>query len=146
MHSVKPTDGREYRSHVVSDPHIRRNGRLAPLEYDTLFSDANTDPDMRFMHNDFCTSNCIVDNDKIVGLIDWEMAGFFGWKTARQVHRNSRPSLESFWKDLYEDEEADLEGLKQIPPGYQEWWVYQRKARDVVESGLHTPKPCIIVA
>lgn len=62
------------------------NGRIHALEGDILFSDTNNDPDMSFMHNDFTESNCIVDNDRIVGLIDWEMAGLFGWKTAGEVH------------------------------------------------------------
>jgi len=54
------------------------------------------------MHNDFTESNCIVDNGMIVGLIDWEMAGFFGLKTAGDVHRMARPHDSVFWKSLYE--------------------------------------------
>lgn len=73
---------------------------------------------MGFMHNDFTESNCIVENDRIVGLVDWEMAGFFGWKTAGEVHRRIRtPQREHFanvdlsearlreimfWNDLYD--------------------------------------------
>ena len=70
------------------------------------------------MHNDLVTSNIIVDNDKIVGLVDWEMAGYLGWKTAREVHVQVRsPKREDyagldylkeeffsdllFWNDLY---------------------------------------------
>lgn len=102
LHSIKPSDGRQVRSHVVPDPKVRSNGRIQPLEGDILFSETNTDSDMSFMHNDFDVSNCIVDDDKIVGLIDWEMAGFFGWKTAGKVHRMVRPHDNSFWKDLYE--------------------------------------------
>jgi hypothetical protein len=49
------------------------------------------------MHNDFTESNCIVNNGKIVGLMDWEMAGVFGWKTAGEVHRRTRtPQREQF--------------------------------------------------
>lgn len=71
------------------------------------------------MHNDFTKSNCIVDNDRITGLVDWEMAGFFGWKTAGEVHRRirtpQRPHFAGanlnegmlqeivFWNDLYDD-------------------------------------------
>ncbi|KAI1378307.1 kinase-like domain-containing protein [Hypoxylon crocopeplum] len=86
LHTVKPTDGRRARCHTVEDPNILTNSRIHPLEGDILFSDANIDPDMSFMHNDLTESNCIVDNDKIVGLVDWEMAGFFGWKTAGEIH------------------------------------------------------------
>jgi hypothetical protein len=52
-------------------------------------------------------SNYIVDNDKIVGLIDWEMAGFFGWNTAREVYRKARPFDDPIWKDLYEQDALD---------------------------------------
>ncbi len=71
------------------------------------------------MHNDFTPSNCIVNDDKIVGLIDWEMAGYLGWNTAGEIHRRIRsPQRESYvranlseetlqdmmwWNDLYED-------------------------------------------
>lgn len=102
LHSIKPSDGRQVRSHVVPDPNIRDNGRIQQLECDILFSETNKDSDMSFMHNDFSESNCIVDDDKIVGLIDWEMAGFFGWKTAGKVHRLARPHDTSFWEDLYD--------------------------------------------
>ncbi|KAK3393802.1 hypothetical protein B0H63DRAFT_444017 [Podospora didyma] len=64
LHTVKPADGRQARSHVIQDPFILSNGRIRPLG-DILFSNTNTDPDMSFMHNDFTESNCIVNNDKI---------------------------------------------------------------------------------
>lgn len=122
LHALKPTDtdtdGRRARSHIVPDPNILSNGRIHVLEAEILFSDTNKDPDMSFMHNDFTESNCIVDNDRIVGLVDWEMAGFFGWKTAGEVHRRIRtPQREHFanvdlsearleeimfWNDLYD--------------------------------------------
>lgn len=118
LHVLQPADGRRARSHVVPDPNILSNGRIHALEGDILFSDANKDPDMGFMHNDLTESNCIVDNDRIVGLVDWEMAGFFGWKTAGEVHRRIRtPQREHFanvdlsearlreimfWNDLYD--------------------------------------------
>ena len=118
LHAIKPSNSCQARSHVVRDPNIFSNGRINPLEREILFSDTNTDPDMSFMHNDFTQSNCIVDNDRIVGLIDWEMAGFFGWKTAGEVHRRIKtPQKEHFanitlseerlrdimfWNDLYE--------------------------------------------
>lgn len=74
---------------------------------------------MSLMHDDLTQSNCIVSDDKIVGLNDWEMAGFFGWKTAGEVHQRIRsPQRENFanvslgeeelqdimfWNGLYED-------------------------------------------
>lgn len=118
LHAIKPSDGRRARSHVVQDPNIFNNGRINPLEGEIILSDVNNDADLSFMHNDFTQSNCIVDNDKIVGLIDWEMAGFFGWKTAGEIHRKirtpqrehfvnaslSEESLQDimFWNDLYD--------------------------------------------
>lgn len=62
----------------------------------------------------------IVDNDRIVGLVDWEMAGYLGWKTAGAVHLQIRtPKRENFaaldlldeflsdilfWNDLYTED------------------------------------------
>lgn len=70
------------------------------------------------MHNDLTESNIIVDDDKITGVIDWEMAGYLGWKTAGEIHRRIRtPQREHFakvklseerlreimwWNDLYD--------------------------------------------
>ncbi|KAJ5205208.1 Aminoglycoside phosphotransferase [Penicillium cf. griseofulvum] len=105
LHSIKP-DG-QIRSYIVPDPGILTNGRIQRLEYDILFSDTNTDPDINFMHNDLNISNYIVDDDKIVGLIDWEMAGFFGWNTAKEVHRKARPYDDPVWKDLYDQDALD---------------------------------------
>ncbi|KAJ5614800.1 hypothetical protein N7528_008454 [Penicillium herquei] len=120
LHTIKPTEKLPVRCHIVPDPNILSNGRLNPIEGDILFSTANDDPDRSFMHNDFTQSNCLADNDKIVGLVDWEMAGFLGWKTAGEVHRRIRtPQREHFtnanlseeriqdmlfWNDLYDEE------------------------------------------
>lgn len=127
LHTIKPADRHLARCHVVQDPNISTNGRIHPLERDILFSNTNIDPDISLMHNDFTKSNCIVDNDKIVGLVDWEMAGFFGWKTAGEIHRRIRtPQKEHFanannlseetlqdimwWNDLYDDGMPKLQG------------------------------------
>lgn len=68
LHTIKPNT--PSRSHIVHDPNILSNGRLNPLEGEILFSDGNNNPDMSFMHNDLTQSNCIVSDDKIMGLID----------------------------------------------------------------------------
>jgi len=34
------------------------------------------------MYNDFTPSDCIFEDVRITGLIDWEMAGYIGWRTA----------------------------------------------------------------
>ncbi|KAL1857452.1 hypothetical protein VTK73DRAFT_8091 [Phialemonium thermophilum] len=123
LRTLGPTDGRRARSHVVPDPHILTNGRILDLEKEILFSGANADADLAFMHNDVSPSNCIVDDDRIVGLVDWEMAGFFGWRAAAEVHRRVRsPQREHFaraglseerlrdllfWNDLYDVDGPD---------------------------------------
>ncbi|KFX96549.1 hypothetical protein V490_03302 [Pseudogymnoascus sp. VKM F-3557] len=124
LHAVKPIDRREARAHIVRDPNIITNGRIQALEGEILFSDTSIDGDIGFMHNDFNESNLIVENDRIVGVIDWEMAGFFSWKAAGEVHRRIRtPQREHFvnanlseaklqemmaWNDLYDDGVPEL--------------------------------------
>lgn len=123
IHNIQPPKSLagKRRSLVVQDPSIfSSRARIEALEAEILFSETNADDqDMNFMHNDFTQSNIIVDNDRIVGLIDWEMAGFFGWKTAGKVHRLirspqrvhfakanlSEEKLQDimFWNDLYEN-------------------------------------------
>ncbi|PTB81774.1 kinase-like protein [Trichoderma longibrachiatum ATCC 18648] len=119
MHAIKAPSSRRMQDHIVPDPSILTNGRLNPQEAQILFS-ANLDQDLGFMHNDLTPSNCIVDDDKIVGLIDWEMAGYLGWKTAGEIHRRIRcPQREHFvcanvseerlqgimwWNDIYDGE------------------------------------------
>lgn len=119
LHAAKPPNNRQARDHIVPDPNIQTNGRLNPQEAHILFA-ANCSGDMSFMHNDFTPSNCIVNNDKIVGLIDWEMAGYLGWKTAAEIHRKLRCPLREhyvnanvteeqlqdmmWWNDIYEIE------------------------------------------
>lgn len=106
---------------MVPDPDPVDHRGIQELERDLIFGSNNADPDLGFMHNDVSLSNCIVDNGKIVGLVDWEMAGFFGWKTAADVHVQIRtPKRENFaslklpeerlndilfWNDLYDLEE-----------------------------------------
>ncbi|KAH7380691.1 hypothetical protein BKA66DRAFT_586918 [Pyrenochaeta sp. MPI-SDFR-AT-0127] len=108
------------RSYVVTDPDPFEHRGIQELERDVIFAADNKDDDFSFMHNDISLSNCIVDNDRIVGLIDWEMAGFFGWKTAANIHVQIRtPKRENFvslnlpeemlndilfWNDLYDVE------------------------------------------
>ncbi|KAF1994626.1 hypothetical protein P154DRAFT_526969 [Amniculicola lignicola CBS 123094] len=115
--SIQPPS--PHRSYVVPDTDPVEHRGIQELERDLIFSGHNKDLDFSLMHNDFTLSNCIVDNDKLVGLVDWEMAGFLGWKTAGEVHREIRtPKRDNFvqlnlpeerlsdilfWNDLYED-------------------------------------------
>ncbi|KAJ5579484.1 uncharacterized protein N7459_005469 [Penicillium hispanicum] len=95
LHTIKPTEKLRSRSYVVPDPNILSNGRISPLEGAILFSGTNHDPDMNFMHNDFTVSNCIVENGKVVGLIDWEMAGFLAGRLLAKSTVESEPHSES---------------------------------------------------
>ncbi|KAI1820323.1 kinase-like domain-containing protein [Xylaria intraflava] len=99
LYAIKPTAGEHQgHQHVVPDPDILTSRRINPLEREILFSTStNEDADVGLMHNDLTTSNCIVDDDKIVGIIDWEIAGFFGWAAAAKIHSRIRtPQWEHF--------------------------------------------------
>ncbi|KAI3317824.1 hypothetical protein HD806DRAFT_357664 [Xylariaceae sp. AK1471] len=117
LRTITPPAEISRRSYVVPDPDPVEHRGIQEFEREIIFAEENRDSEFNFMHNDFTLSNCIVDNDRIVGLIDWEMAGFFGWKTAANVHVQIRtPKRENFaslnlpeemlsdilfWNDLY---------------------------------------------
>ncbi|KAI1100859.1 hypothetical protein F4804DRAFT_344400 [Jackrogersella minutella] len=65
-------------SYVVPDPDPVRNRGSTETVYDLLFGDRDDGKRLGFVHNDFDESNIIVQDGKIVGLIDWEMAGIDG--------------------------------------------------------------------
>ncbi|KAL9079031.1 MAG: hypothetical protein Q9157_002046 [Trypethelium eluteriae] len=122
LHQIKSPTALKRPSYVVPDLDPVSHRGIQELERNIIFSASNDDPDLSFMHNDFSLSNCIVDRGKIVGLVDWEMAGFFGWKRAGEVHLQIRtPKRENFaasnlaedflndilfWNDLYVLESA----------------------------------------
>lgn len=66
----------------------------------------NPDNDTRFTHNDMSTGNIIIDEDRIVGVVDWEHAGWIGWRTAKMLHREVRAPLpEMFEREDFGSEE-----------------------------------------
>ncbi|GME22879.1 Aminoglycoside phosphotransferase [Neofusicoccum parvum] len=83
---------------------------------DELNADPETDADTRFTHNDMSTGNIIVDGDRIVGVVDWEHAGFLGWRTATLIHREIRAPLEEMYErgEWSEEEWADLFAWKDL--------------------------------
>jgi aminoglycoside phosphotransferase (APT) family kinase protein len=83
------------------------NRGISRDEHDIFFTGQETE--LRFAHNDLQRSNIIVNADKIVGIIDWEMSGWFGDRAAT-VHRRMRcPGKESFVNaNVSEDEAEDL--------------------------------------
>lgn len=91
LSTVKPPAEIRHRSYIVpyTDP-VEHRG-IQEIERDIIFAEENEDPDLSFMHNDVSLPNCIAKDDRIVGLIDWEMAGFFGWKTAAKIQPRFEP-------------------------------------------------------
>ena len=80
--------------YVVPDPDPVTNKAISQEEYDILFCEGNSE--LGFSHNELQPSNIIVKDDTIVGIVDWEMSGFFG-KRAAEVHRTIRcPPKEAF--------------------------------------------------
>ncbi len=103
---------------LTRDP-VRSRG-ITETEYGLLFGkmdDAENEASRGFAHNDLNESNIIVQDGRIVGLIDWEMAGFFGLNRAGKVHALCRTARRknlqnaslteeqlvdlTFWNDLY---------------------------------------------
>ncbi|KAI9883077.1 MAG: hypothetical protein M1823_005169 [Watsoniomyces obsoletus] len=115
-------------SYVVPDDDPVAHRGIQTKERDIIFGGpikTHNDNDLGLMHNDLTPSNIIVDRDRIVGVVDWEMAGFFGWEIAKKVHAEIRsPKEESYahlhlpqdflddlfyWNDLYEIDVAQEE-------------------------------------
>lgn len=122
LHSIQPPRG-STRSFVVPDPDPVGNGRIREEEHSITFLEHEDDPDLGFMHNDATRSNLIVQDGRITAVIDWEMAGFFGWAAAAAVHTRVRRSIDKnnieklnwpahvvkdflFWDDVYEPVEG----------------------------------------
>lgn len=105
-------------SYVVPDPDPVDHRGIQQLQTQLLFPPQSSGGGLGLMHNDLTHSNIIVDHDRIVGIVDWEMAGFFEWKSGANVHVLIRsPRKENYaslnldedfltdilyWNDLYE--------------------------------------------
>lgn len=109
-------------SYIFEDSDPVKNRDITPEENELLFQRSNTTPqpaeELSFSHNDLQTSNIIVDSDKIVGIIDWEHAGWFRKGDVAAVHKEFRePRKQDFaqanlseakiadllyWSDIYE--------------------------------------------
>ncbi|XWW95755.1 hypothetical protein V2A60_003722 [Cordyceps javanica] len=106
-------------SYIVADPDPVANRGIRELEREILLGNGARLPQFpcTLTHNDLSQSNLIVDQGKIVAVVDWEMAGWFGRDAAEAVHLRIRsPSKETyahlnlpqdvlddiyFWNDLY---------------------------------------------
>lgn len=99
-------------------------------EYEKLMgAEAVRKGDWAFMHNDLNRGNIIVKDDRVVAVVDWELAGRFSFEGVRWVHEHLRPprrreydrdemTAEKWddlfsWEDLYhvDEEEFDLDDL-----------------------------------
>ena len=115
---IKPADDLAILSHVVPDPDPVLHLGISQTEHDLLTRyPTGTSRGISLMHNDMVKSNLIVRSGEIVGVVDWEMAGFFAWEAARGVHEKIRsPQAQDlqrleldeetmndrlFWNDLY---------------------------------------------
>ncbi|KAI5805985.1 kinase-like domain-containing protein [Geopyxis carbonaria] len=108
LHAVPPPPCVAAPAMVAPDADPVAHRGIQALEYQLLY-ESGTD-DRGFMHNDLQPSNVIVDADRIVGVIDWEMAGWWGWRRAAEVHVRIRMPAEDTWEGCGLDREtvADL--------------------------------------
>ncbi|PON23448.1 hypothetical protein TGAM01_v207682 [Trichoderma gamsii] len=113
LSTVKPPSTVLEPTYLVSDSNPMVNRDISSVEGATLFSDRSErdSRELNFMHNDLQPSNIIVRNDQIVGIVDWEHAGWFYWDDVGVVHSQFRtPNREDFaGVQLSEEELEDLE-------------------------------------
>jgi hypothetical protein len=94
---ISPPTGLMTPSYVYPDPDPLTHKAVEDMEHAILFTDPSEEYSLQFAHNDLDRSNIIVNNDRIVGLIDWELAGFFTRQSVSPVHQKIRsPPLERF--------------------------------------------------
>jgi COMPASS component SPP1 len=91
----------------VDSENPRITHRLTQDEYEILFEGAaNKAEDLGAVHNDMVLSNILVENDRIVGIVGWADAGYFGWERAKKLHaalhRTQTSDSDVAWHDLYD--------------------------------------------
>ena len=93
IHSMTARRSRPSPSFVDEDPVPIQARGLDIEEANILFKPWNEATPPGFVHNNLTKSNIIVRDKAVVGIIGWEVAGFFGGKRARlvQCHR---------WKEI----------------------------------------------
>lgn len=70
LHNIKTPADHKRRSYIFSDSDPLYNRGIQELKKEILFLESNDDLDFSLMHNDCQPFNLIVDNDKVVELID----------------------------------------------------------------------------
>ncbi|KAI9827202.1 MAG: hypothetical protein M1832_005339 [Thelocarpon impressellum] len=103
---------------ALRDPGRESKGGIQERERALLF-DRYGEEELGFAHNDLNASNIIVRDDVVVGVLDWEMAGWFGREGPAEVHHQIRmpdrgtyahaPKMTEerladllYWNDLYD--------------------------------------------
>ncbi|KAL4926230.1 putative PHD transcription factor [Aspergillus undulatus] len=102
-------------SYVCSELNSQPASGIEELERSILFDQNEVRGIYPLTHNNMLLSNIVVNNHRIVGLIGWREAGYFGFGKADKVHRQVRvprlvAEVESgvglqnvaTWADLYE--------------------------------------------
>lgn len=100
-------------SYAVPDPDPIVNRGITETELEWLFGVAGEGHDerLRFAHNNSNECKMIVGRSgKIVGIFDWEMAGYFGLERAGKVHARYRTPR----KELYVDSDLSEERIADV--------------------------------
>ncbi|EFW20381.1 hypothetical protein D8B26_003229 [Coccidioides posadasii str. Silveira] len=128
IHRIKPNELRA--SYVVDSSSPDESTGLRQDERNILFGDSTAeDGNYGLSHNDLLPSNIIVENGKIVGIVGWSNAGYFGYEKSGNVHRRIRCKDDngnmiqelweesSPWHDLYDiarDEEKTFSDTAEV--------------------------------
>ncbi|KAK3179646.1 hypothetical protein K4F52_008977 [Lecanicillium sp. MT-2017a] len=89
--TIKPDESQTAPSYIVPDPAPRVHRGISMEEHDIMFgTPAFPTGALCFVHNGFWPANLIVIDGEIVGVVDWEMAGYFPWLATRSVHLRVR--------------------------------------------------------
>ncbi|PGG99461.1 hypothetical protein AJ80_09347 [Polytolypa hystricis UAMH7299] len=131
-------------SFVVEGNGPKEDYKLQQAAHDILFGAAQApDDDLALAHTSLVPSNIIVDAGKIVGILGWSHAGYFGWDRARRIHQQIRcpAPFAAFWGDLY-DAIVEEEPVVKIQGSTARMETVPRASTaDIQASGGEPPTP-----
>ncbi len=105
-------------------PHSHRSGVLVQIDRDaaierTIQLQDKRQYETKLTHGDFNSLNILVEDDNIVGIIDWEMAGWYPdyWESTSAWHvyhmdEYWRPEVEKILDADYYAEELEAEKIR----------------------------------